>query len=274
VSQLAIDPDALVIGKGQVYYRAADVLTNWTHVGALLGDVSFSIDQTWADQPDLGQRGPIIGTHYMSNRVARLSFTLAELAGDAMSFALPGSTTTTAVTTATSGGWTTTLATAGTAFDTTLYVTAVTSMAAGQYVKVGTGSTIEYRTITRVGTAGAEGVGTGIDIFPPLRNAQANGVAIIQTDGDGSVVVQATDVRRIPTSAYKDWVLLLQSPNTGATGYSGWFEFHFDNAVAVAASAAMTMGSNSWAGLPVTLEATFSEADQTTEPWWIKVPAA
>jgi hypothetical protein len=270
----SIDPDALVIGKPDVYYRAVDVLTDWTHVGAVLGDVSFSIDQTWADQPDLGQRGPIIGTHYMANRVARVSFTLAEIAGDAMSFALPGSTATTSVTTATSGGWSTTLATAATAGNTILFVTAVTSMAAGQYVKIGAGSTIEYRTITRVGTAGAQGVGTGITVFPPLRNAQANGAAILQTDGDGSTVIQATNTRRIPTSAYKDWVLVVQSPDLSATSYSGWFEFHFDNAIAVAASAAMTMGSNSWAGLPVTLEATFSEADQTTEPWWIKAPVA
>jgi hypothetical protein len=268
----SIDPDALVIGKPDVYYRAVDVLTDWTHVGAVLGDVSFSIDQTWADQPDLGQRGPIIGTHYMANRVARVSFTLAEIAGDAMSFALPGSTATTGVTTATSGGWSTTSAAANVAGDTIIKVAAVTSMAVGQYVKIGSGSTIEYRTITRVGTALVGG--TGITVFPPLRNAQASGVALLQTDGDGSTVIQATNTRRIPTSAYKDWVLVVQSPDLSATSYSGWFEFHFDNAIAVAASAAMTMGSNSWAGLPVTLEATFSEADQTTEPWWIKAPVA
>src|SRR5439155_25783554 len=58
--------------------------------------------------------------------------------------------------------------------DTTLKVAAVTNLAAGQPVFVGTGADLEYGRILSVGTAGADG--TGVTLAAPLARAHPAGV--------------------------------------------------------------------------------------------------
>src|SRR6266700_1598916 len=71
------------------------------------------------------------------------------------------------------GAMTTTAAPAA-AGDTTVKVSAVTDLAAGQPVFIGTGADIEYATIADVGTEGPGG--TGISLTAPLRSAHPAGV--------------------------------------------------------------------------------------------------
>jgi hypothetical protein len=68
----------------------------------------------------------------------------------------------------------TTTAAATVAGDTTVKVAAVTNLAAGQPVFVGTGTDIEYRQIQSVGTAGPDG--TGVTLTAPLALAHPGGV--------------------------------------------------------------------------------------------------
>lgn len=67
----------------------------------------------------------------------------------------------------------TTTAAAGAAGDTTLKVAAVTNLAAGQPIFIGTGGDIEYGQIQSVGTAGA--TGTGVTLVKPLTRAHPSG---------------------------------------------------------------------------------------------------
>jgi hypothetical protein len=68
----------------------------------------------------------------------------------------------------------TTTAAATAAGDTTVKVAAVTNLAAGQPIFIGTGTDIEYGQIQSVGTAQA--TGTGVTLVAPLTRAHPNGV--------------------------------------------------------------------------------------------------
>jgi hypothetical protein len=72
-------------------------------------------------------------------------------------------------------GMTSTAAAVG-AGDTTIKVAAVTNLAAGQPIFIGTGPDIEYGQIQSVGTAGAGG--TGVTLVAPLSRAHPSGVAL------------------------------------------------------------------------------------------------
>jgi hypothetical protein len=67
----------------------------------------------------------------------------------------------------------TTLAAAAASGDTNVKVTSVTGMTVGHLIKVDTGGSLEVRTITSVGTAGAGGTGIGLD--SGLTNGHAAG---------------------------------------------------------------------------------------------------
>ncbi len=68
----------------------------------------------------------------------------------------------------------TTTAAATAAGDATVKVVAVTNLAAGQPIFIGTGTDIEYGQIQSVGTAGPDG--TGVTLAAPLARAHASGV--------------------------------------------------------------------------------------------------
>jgi hypothetical protein len=70
----------------------------------------------------------------------------------------------------------TTTAAAAAAGDTVVKVAAVTNLAAGQPIFVGTGTDIEYRQIQSVGTAGP--AGTGVTLTAPLDRAHPSGVPL------------------------------------------------------------------------------------------------
>ncbi len=259
-----IDPKQYFIGAGDVYYRAVGASGAWASIGATVDDIVARISQTWF-QPDLnGQLGPVRELDYLASRMAEAEFTMAEIAGSKLALAVPGALSTTLATTDAGGTpLVTTLAAAANPGDVTVKVVAITNAAAGDYIRINVaGALAEYRQITVVGTVGAGG--TGLQFRDALQKTHANGVAVVETVGDGKTEVTGSSVRRQPLSAYNDWAIVGQSPN----GYS---EFLLYNAISVADAIEIGYGDETVAGAQVTIQAR-EDGTNTVQPWKLRLP--
>lgn len=268
----AVAVEKFIVGTPEILYRATGVLTPWTSVGLTMDDVVFRIGSTM-DNPSgalNGIDGMLRGLDYRKGGAASAEFTLPELSSAKLAVAIPGSVTTTGVATDTaSPAYTaTTLAAASLIGATNVKVTAITGAAVGQFIRIDVtaGSLAEYRQITVVGTAGAGG--TGISFADPLLRAHANGVAVVQADGDGRDKITASPIRRQPLTAYQDWRLSYQAPN----GYT-----HLELYRAIATSDAVELsGSDDLSkpsGYRVTIESRLDETNLLA-PTWAIIPAS
>lgn len=216
----ATTAESLYIGAGEVYVDGVSV-------GATMeNNVARFVRQYF--RPELnGVKGPLAGTDYIQSELMELEVSLPEITADKLAYSLPGSTSTTRAVAVTGGGADTTLADDAIAGQmTAIKVAAVTGMAVGDYVRLGAGTTpspYQYARLTRVGTALIGG--TGIDIDRPLYLAVASGEDITEVDGDGATVIEPDVARRIPSTAYHAWSLVVP-------GIDGAFvEFAMDSAI-------------------------------------------
>lgn len=270
VTSVAVEK--FIVGTPEVLYRAAGVLTPWTSVGLTMDDVLFRIAATSSNPSSAlnGIDGLLRGLDYRKGGPASVEFTLPELSSAKLAIAIPGSVTTAGVSTDTAApAYTaTTLAAASAIGDTNVKVTAVAGAAVGQFIRIDVtaGGLAERRQITSVGTAGAGG--TGIGFSDPLLRAHANGVAVVQADGDGRDRITGSTIRRRPNSDYLDWRLSYQAPN----GYT-----HLELYRAIATSETVELsGSDDLskpAGYRVTIESRLDETNLQS-PTWAIVPAA
>jgi hypothetical protein len=195
----ATTSEEIVVGAGELWKDGAPV-------GATQDDTVFRLNFEWF-VPDLNSvAGPLMGTDYLVSETAEIEASIPEISAANLALLVPGATSTTRSTTATSGGLATTLAAAVAAGQyLAIKLASVTDLEVGDYIRFGASGSYEYRKVTRVGTALAGG--TGIDIDFPVVRAHASGAAAVQTDGDGSTIISGTSERRLPTSAYHDYVL-------------------------------------------------------------------
>lgn len=264
-----INPLSYIIGAAEVYYRAIGSLAAWTSIGSTVDDVVFRINQSMFNPSDTinGVGDLIREMDYKNGSGAEVEFTMPEIAGPKLALAVPGAIST-AIATTDAGGtpFSSTLAAASVIGATNLKVTAVTNLTAGDYVRIDVaGALAEYRVIDVVGTAGAGG--TGISFRDPLLQAHANGVAIVETVGDGKTEIVAGTVRRQPLTAYNDWALVAQSP-------ASYYELLVYNAISTTEAVEFSFGDESMAGIRVTLGARKNGADLTLPSWKLRVPAA
>lgn len=261
-----ISPSNILLGAGQIYYRALGVLTAWTGVGATMDDTTMRIAQSWF-RPDLnGMLGPVQEMDYLTEQNAELEFTMVEVAGSKLALAVPGATSTAGVVTETGAGFTTTLAAATAIGATNIKLTAVTGLNVGDYIGIDVvaGSLREYRQVTAVGTLGAGG--TGVDFRDPLQKAHAPGVVVIETDGDGKTTITGASVRRQPASAYNQWALVGEAP-------AGYYELLLTSGISSTDSAEITFGDESVGGIRTTIQSRYAGATPNTSPWSLRVPA-
>lgn len=94
-----------------------------------------------------------------------------------------------------SGGASTTLAAAAIKGATNLKLVAMTGLAIGDQVRVGSGTAMEVVRVTSVGTAGAGGTGAGIE--PALRYGQAVAGAVVEVAGSEAFRVESAARGRI-----------------------------------------------------------------------------
>lgn len=197
----ATTAESLYIGAGEVYVDDASV-------GATMDNNVARFVRNYFRPTLNGVKGPLAGTDYVQNEVMEIEVTLPEITAAKLAYSLPGATSIARATTTVGGGATTTLADAITAGQqTAIKVAAVTSMAVGDYLKVGAGPSFQYARITRVGTALIGG--TGIDVDRPFFLAVASGEAVVETVGDGATVIEPDVSRRIPSAAYHKWSLIV-----------------------------------------------------------------
>jgi hypothetical protein len=265
---LVIDPKAYIIGAAEVYYRAIASVGAWTSVGATVDDVVFRVNQTTFNPSEdfNGILEPIREMDYISKAGAEAEFSMPEFAGSKLALAVLGAQSAVlASTDATGTPLTTTLAAAAAIGDTSVKVVAITNATAGDWIRINVaGALAEYRRVDVVGTVGAGG--TGLQFRDPLLKAHANGVAAVETVGDGKTEIIGTTVRRQPLTAYNDWALVAQSP-------SDYYELYLYNAISKTDSAEISFGNESMAGIKVTLGSRRDGANLALPSWRLRVPA-
>ncbi|HSW43103.1 MAG TPA: hypothetical protein VLM76_11395 [Patescibacteria group bacterium] len=265
---LVIDPRAYIIGAAEVYYRAVGAVGAWLSIGATVDDVVFRINQTTFNPSEdfNGVLEPIREMDYVSKAGAEAEFTMPEFAGSKLALAVLGAQS--AVLPTTDAGGTplsTTLAAAAAIGDTVIRVTAITNAAPGDYVRINVaGALAEFRQIDVVGTAGAGG--TGLQFRDPLLKSHANGVAVVETVGDGKTEITPGIVRRQPLTAYNDFVLVAQSP-------ADYYELYLFNAISKTEAAEISFGDESMAGVRVTLGSRRNGSNLDLPSWRLRVPA-
>ena len=265
---LVIDPKQYIIGAAEVYYRAIASVGAWTSIGATVDDVVFRINQTTFNPSEdfNGILEPIREMDYISKAGAEAEFSMPEFAGSKLALAVLGAQS--SVLASTDAGGTplsTTLAAAAAIGDTAVKVVAITNAAAGDWIRVNVaGALAEYRRIDVVGTAGAGG--TGLGFRDPLLKAHSNGVAVVETIGDGKTEITPGTVRRQPLSAYNDFALVAQSP-------SDYYELYLYNAISKTDAAEISFGDESMAAIKVSLGTRRDGANLALPSWRLRIPA-
>lgn len=261
-----ITPGNVIVGAGELYYRALGVLTSWNSAGATMDDTVARINQSWF-RPDLNKMlGPIQGMDYLTEQSVEIEATLVEIAGNKMSLAIPGATSTVTAPADAAGGGSTTLAAAANIGDTSIKVTAVTSFAAGDMVRISAaGAAAEYRVVDVVGTVGAGG--TGLQFRDPLQKAHPNADPVVEQNpgADGKTVITGSTFRRMPDTAYNQFALVGEAPN-------GYYELLCDSAISVTDAAEIAFGDETVGGIRTTVQSRYAGATPNTPPWRLRVP--
>jgi hypothetical protein len=258
----SIDVTKYIVGAAEVYYRATDVLTSWTSVGATLDDVVARVSRTLFNPSDTINSidEAIAGLDYQRAGQAEFEFTLPEMSGPKLALAIPGAVTTTRTTGVVGGGGSSTTTAATVVGALSVAVAVATNFAVGDYIKIDTTTNTEYRRITAI-------TSLVLSFRDPLLIAHSSGVAVVEVDGDGKTVVTASTVRRQPLTAYLDWALVAQSP-------ADYYEIIIHRGISVTESVEFTFGDETLAGIRVTIGARKSGTDLTLPAWEIYAPAA
>lgn len=196
--------EEISVGAGEAWYKDAAGL--WQPIGATKDNNLWRVNTDYATIDLNGVIGPVKGIDYISNQLAELEVTGVQLGAEKIALMIPGAASTVETADDAGSGLDTTLA------DDTepgqylaVKLTAVTGATVGDTVRVGASGSIEFRTLTRVGTLGAGG--TGVDLDFPLQSAHASGDDVVETDGTGMTIITPPIIRRLPSSAYHDWRL-------------------------------------------------------------------
>lgn len=196
--------EEISVGAGEVFYK--DDAGLWQPVGATKDNNVWRVNTTYASIDLNGVVGPIKGIDYITDQVAEMEVSVAQLGADKIALMVPGARTTIETATDAVAGADTTLAVATTVGQYLgIKLAAVAGLTVGDPVRVGADGVIEYRTVTRVGTLGAGG--TGVDLDFPLQSAHAVAEDFVETDGTGMTIITPPASRRLPSSAYHDWRL-------------------------------------------------------------------
>lgn len=257
----SIDTKAYLIGGAEVYYRATGVLTPWTNVGVTLDDAALRITSTWFRPDNLtGVRGPVRGLDVLSECNAEFEFTMPELAGEKLGLAVPGAIYTAGTgTVKSSGHLDSTLSAATVAGVTTISVASATNATVGDAMKIGTGATAEWRTITAIST-------NDLSFRDPLIFAHASSEVVEEADDDNRSVVTGPTVARQPNTAYREWAIVAQS------GKSNVHELRLPIAISQTESAEVTLGDEVLSGIRVIVSGRLDEAALTTSSWRLYAP--
>ena len=250
------------IGAGDLFYQDANGV--WQPAGATSGDGKFSVTRTYYAPTINGVRAPVKGTDYITKEIASLSVPFLEITGPLLALLVPDAVSTGGVdpTVVGAGG-------SGTLADVIvpgqsigIKVSSITGLSIGDYIRVGAGSGyLEFRKLTRVGTALIGG--TGVDVDFPFSYAHASGALFAEVTGDGTTLITSGPNRRLPSAAYRSFFLLVPGLDGRDT------RFTLFNAIAT--GPADFTASDSSAAMPtISIEGRLDPAAPYTQPWQIQ----
>jgi hypothetical protein len=258
---VVIDPKQYVIGAADVYYRPAGTTGEWKSIGATIDDVVFRVNQSRFNPSEEfnGLLEAVRDMDYLSRQSAECEFSMPEFAGEKLKLAVLGAVVTTSSPQDTSGGWSTTLAATASAGATSISVASATGIAVGHIAHIGIGSDSEYRVIDKI-------TGTTLSFRDPLLRTHASGAAVVRADSDGKTEITPGNSRRMPATAYNDFVLVAQSP-------SDYYELYLYNAISTTEQAEISFGNESVAAIKVTLATRRDGLNLAQPSWRLRVPA-
>jgi hypothetical protein len=253
-----LDPKAYILGAADIFYRAVGVNTPWTSVGATLDDAILHVT-TERFVPDNinGVMGPVMGLDYQRRQNGTLEFTMPEIAGSKLALALPGARVAAPTNTSAAGGSTTLSATTAVGA-TSIDVASATSFAVGDYIKIDTSTSAEYRQITAIAS-------TTFSFRDPLLRAHTSGVAAVEWTDDNKTLITSSITRRMPDSEYREWCAV-------ASNGDGYQEIRFPRGIAMVDSADVTFGEQTVAGIRVTIGGRYLGSSLQTSPFTIYAP--
>jgi len=252
-----------VIGPAEVYYREQGVLTPWTSLGATLDAATLRVISEWFVPDNIqGLKGPVKGLDVLRRLNAEVEFTLPDFTGDNFGLVIPGARVTDEVH-ADAGGtpFSSTLSAAVAAGVTTVPMTAVTNLAVGDFIRIGSGAgvLVEYRQVTAIATL-------DVSFRDPLLVAHAAAETAVETTGDYRTKFESSLYTRMPDSAYKEWALVM---NNGV-GYS---ELRLPYGLAHSETAEVSIDDNSLSGLSVMVSGRRDGTDLDISPFEFWAPA-
>jgi hypothetical protein len=181
----------------------ASLTVGGVEVGATITPPKVSIEATQYAPEFQGAGGPISGAVFNTKIKASVSFTVNEITAAKLAWSLPGSTNVAGAGTpsANADAFATTLDADANAGSTILSVTATTApIAAGHWVKIGTGATAEFRIVKEVIT------GAALEVTEALFFDHLSTEDVVRTV-DGATTTISWSTGRVPSNAFKTVVL-------------------------------------------------------------------
>jgi hypothetical protein len=189
-----VTPEAMYFGS------PASLTIGGTEVGVSEDNPQVTFDVT-IETPDLPMAvAPIEGLDFVTKVIPHLKCTVTEIVAAKIGWAMPGSASVVGTAATTGGGCAGTLYADCAVGATNIKVTSVTSLTAGDFLKIGDVGETEVHEVLTVGTING---GTGVDLVTPLLRAHDAGDAYEEVDDAGTTIYTWT-AGRVPAASYKD----------------------------------------------------------------------
>lgn len=191
-----IDSTALFFGA------PASLTVGGDEVGATINPPKVTIEATQYAPEFQGAGGPISGAVFNTKIKASVEFDVNELTAAKLAWSLPGSSSSAGTGSAVGGGGAfSTTTTADTAVGDNLLPLTSTDppLAVGQFLKIGTGGSAEFRTVRAI-------VGLVVELTEAMTIAHSSGAAVVRSvDLDVTTISWSTG--RVGSAAFKDVIL-------------------------------------------------------------------
>lgn len=256
---------ATTIDETAVFFGApASLQVNGTELGATMTAPKITVAVTQVAPEPVGAGGPVKGLIFNTKIKATCEFEVNEITAAKLAWSLPGSSSVVGTATASVGAdaFATTLSDDTAIGDTLLPVTVTTdatptTVAAGMFLKIGTGSGAEIRKVKAI-VAGA-----AVEVTESLQMAHLSGDDVVRLV-DAGTTVTTWHTGRIPTTAFKGVVL----DGVGVDGRH--LVFTLTDAISDG-QLAMEFGDTALSGSHVVMSGTYAGTDPTLAPFQLEV---
>jgi hypothetical protein len=253
---------AMTVTSEDVLFGPPSSLTfGAVELGASEDPAKLSIKVTRFAPKFQGASSPIAGLSRIVEIVASLTVKLNELSLAKLQWLLQNTTVVVGTAATTGGGCTGTLYADVAAGATNIKVTSVTSLAEGDYIKIGDAGETEVHKVA-VGGVGTINAGTGVTLTTPLVFTHDAGDAYVEVDNAGTTIITQR-VGIISAAQHKSLIMTALGPDGLPC------VFTLTNALNTA-DVDCTFGESETAGSPVTFTGFASKTDPTLAPYSIE----